>query len=439
MRYFVMICTIILLIFTFGCTNDGENPIGYNLVKSNGELDTLLIQSPNADTYFHAEKSFLMETNKSTGGAPSLYVGAWNDYIARTLIKADFDAILQDTSATNKLNSLKQVIEAKLTLRYAGELGEGELELRVYEVLEAWSEYYSSWENADHDSIYTTWTTPGGVFSSEPIFTTTISDTLDSLEIILPNSIIETWIEAYHDTSGVYNNYGIILIADDATCMKEFHSREAIDSELHPILTFDYEYESGNETEQSTATLQIDKPTNQGADTFISNKPFEEPNGTENTITISNGFFIRGVMKFEIPTSIPKDATINLAELTINIITDEESFTDDMFVRAYALKEEWQEDGFENSEPELYILKDAFGVDISPGTSISLGDSVVTLHINSWVQQWINNPKENFGLLLRSGSEALNFSSFEIYSRESSEDLRPNLKITYTLPPTYEW
>lgn len=435
MRYFVTTLLIMTLVFAIGCSDEEEKTVGANLINKTGEIKTPDPYYSTGDTYYHTEKhignpdKFSNYSNFSNSRAPNLFLGQWKDISARTLLKFEEVTTIED--------SVTRIGEAKIKLVKKDELGDGEIQISVHEITSDWDGTFTNWKYAGDDTL---WNTPGGDYDEDPLatvdFMPSSEDTIvDTLEIVIPeekSQLILEWINADEDTSDSYHNYGVMLIADDANSMKVFHSKYTLDTEYHPILVFDYFYMQDGVEQTTEGEMWIKSPEG-GTSTYISQKPFEEPTGNETYLQISNGFYIRGLMKFDI-SDIPVASTANSAELTLTLLSDqEELFYEEINLQAYALKESWEEGNVNLEEPEFYIL------DYPVYTNVSVEDSVITLNITPWIQHWINNPDENYGLLLRSGSENQNFSSFKFYSSEAEEGKRPVLDIIYSLPPEYYW
>lgn len=183
-----------------------------------------------------------------------------------------------------------------------------------------------------------------------------------------------------------------------------------------------------------------------GLDTYI-----DQLNPTSNFATSDlrvgeqsgNTNLYRTLIKFDL-SSIPSDATINSAVLTLNITTD--NSVNDRTMRAYRLKKAWVEaqatwniystgnnwttaGGFDSADCEQTDIGSVL-IDDATATSTTID---ITLTASA-VQEWVSGAFANNGILLKMDTElndAWRFSS----SDAGTASLRPQLVVIYNDAP----
>ena len=150
---------------------------------------------------------------------------------------------------------------------------------------------------------------------------------------------------------------------------------------------------------------------------------------------VGNGVEYKTLLKYDL-SEIPKEATINRAQLVVNINSTHSYLSaDDPFVI-----------GVEAVLSELTDL-DA-GVDslilnskirlITNSVAVLPSTSTLTINLNDLVQSWTSGQQANYGMLLETRSTGRDLYRMAIYSGELEPERAPKLEIQYSVPPTYK-
>jgi hypothetical protein len=168
-------------------------------------------------------------------------------------------------------------------------------------------------------------------------------------------------------------------------------------------------------------------------------------------------FVRRAVIKFDIDGAIPAGATIDSAQLTLNVSRNSNSAPEDTGL--HRLTSDWGERGSNASGNEgggapaeigdttwqHTFYDDSFwstpGGDFVAGASASIPVDVTGEHV--WdsttgmvadVQQWLDQPASNFGWIII-GNESQSATSKRFDSREIQDGNAPWLEVTFTSAP----
>lgn len=217
---------------------------------------------------------------------------------------------------------------------------------------------------------------------------------------------------------------------------------------------------SGFLTAQTTVTIPCSRD----------NTLFESPTGA-NSAGAGNDIYVgltgqpidqtrRGLVWFDVAAHVPAGALVISAELTVTV--NHTGPTPDQFLFGHRLNQDWGEGtsipgpgggagGGGTGAPatandatwihtffpgstwttpggDFQANSSFFFVISSPGIQFSTGSSIIV----SDVQQWANQPGQNFGWLLRSSETFFN-SAIRLDSRENTAGSPPSLEVTYLM------
>ena len=163
----------------------------------------------------------------------------------------------------------------------------------------------------------------------------------------------------------------------------------------------------------------------------------------------------RALVSFDVSSTLSPGATINSAQLTLNLTNASSATPNNMAL--YRLSESWGEGtsigtgvggpataGDTTWTQRFYSATTPVDWTVAGGTFVatSSANTVVTnvLGSFSWisgalagdVQGWVDDPSTNFGWILRADETVPNMSAHVFSSRESGSGLRPQLQLTFT-------
>ena len=155
-------------------------------------------------------------------------------------------------------------------------------------------------------------------------------------------------------------------------------------------------------------------------------------------LTVGNGSGFRSLLRFDL-SGIPINATINQAFLTLTVHSEGSR------TRDFGLTLAASPVVSDSSWNPVTLLTDSL---YSHPKAIAL-DSLVTFSLTNStlypsaipeltgiVQRWTLNLYPNWGLVLRSAEPGLNPDQMSFYSGETDSTLAPELRVTYTTPPS---
>ena len=174
----------------------------------------------------------------------------------------------------------------------------------------------------------------------------------------------------------------------------------------------------------------------------------------------NNSLIRRAVIIFDIDGAIPAGATIDSVQLSLNVSRNSNSTAEDTSL--HRLNSDWGESGSNATGNEgggapaetgdatwqHTFYDDTFwssdGGDFEAGSSASIPVDVIGGHV--WgstagmvadVQQWLDQPASNFGLIIR-GNESQSATSKRFDSREIQGSNAPGLEVMFTPAPPPE-
>ena len=226
----------------------------------------------------------------------------------------------------------------------------------------------------------------------------------DTIEFVLPDSIISIWRDS------LVTNYGVVILTEPAeNSMVSFYSRE--NSSKSPILEVEYLIEG------DTITTNI-YPT---ADLSILN--FYQTDLDSKYLLMSNGQSLRSFLKFDL-SNIITDKNCVIAEALLHLKVDTlqmRGYGDNIHFYVNLLDSviDW-------SSSEYIPDPD----NIETGAYVSEGDTSLTLRINKTIQQYTSGYRKNFGIVLWVSPSTLDISVLSLFSSShQNPSKRPYLEI----------
>jgi hypothetical protein len=239
----------------------------------------------------------------------------------------------------------------------------------------------------------------------------------DSEELVLSLSpaVVRSWIDG--DTT----NQGLLLemVNEPGFCRQYFASEATVS--YRPTLDLYYTwYDSGEagwqEYQSDTTAYAID-------DAFIVTDDIEI---ADDILMIGNGVSYRSLLWFNVTDSLPIfGVSIHRADLTLHIDPD------------HPLTFRSVPSGLRQRLESLSWLEDPLHPDVSGlvSQSVLLDTASFTIGLSGYVRDWIEEPSENFGVLIRSDNEGWDVAREVFYSRAAADTaVWPELRIVYTLP-----
>jgi len=366
------------------CTLNKGNPVGSRFFQREN-------QSSERYAVFHAAASdTFYQTFVANGASSYLYLGECNGRKARSLL------------LFSNLPDSGTVDSALVTLHTHRIFGQnfGSFTASIRPILKEWDQSEITWKTFDNSFI-------GEEIANVEISADQISASNDTMALTfhLPAATVQSWIDTTTDSL----NYGILLTYSSAPFIVEFFSNNTEELEYRPILTI---YLKQDTTKEGSVVYPR-------KDIFIATTE-QEPNSTR--LFVNNGTALRTLIYFNVD-SIPQDATINRALLTLHADTllsfpDNESFE---LITYPVIDNAWPipEVPFDSTTMAWETLK---------------GDSV-SINVTNLVQKWTSGEIGNYGFLLMGKNEKTDIFGRAFYSTSSNSFYRPNLEIFYSLPP----
>ncbi|MFC1492456.1 hypothetical protein ACFL6O_00730 [candidate division KSB1 bacterium] len=381
-EYIIFLLVFVLASGMTGCT---EEPTRFE----NGNLPYIENRNEISTAVAFYDTSLVFWEPLNAGISLSLLMGEFENQNTKILIQ--FTNLPDDN----------QIISAKirLTPKHLYGIAAGELYGEVREVEFFWNE----------DLIYI----DSLSYSESPVSTFTVNPSeYMADEINIPVSVVEKWIEAQNDTT--FKNYGVLLEVPDGTYAKQYYAREDPSGESgRPYLVLEYA--------DPDTTLEF-LPTN---DTYIIdieesyNYNFYTSNLGENLIVV-----------FDL-THIPSTATVNYAEL--HMVLDEER-TVWGIEDYYGLNIAMVKTAFGYTDPDILELSDIGRIESrisSDSTNISFS-TYQNADFSRIVQAWVSNPYANYGLILYTSDQLVDYSRFSFVKDDPVLEKRCRLIVKYT-------
>lgn len=234
---------------------------------------------------------------------------------------------------------------------------------------------------------------------------------------------------------GVGMNPGTVYsLSTTRPCMKAITLQSVL------LLTFCFAHQVSAET----VTLQP------SADTTLHQTTPDSYLGDLNDLAAGStlhGDKTRALLKFDLKGTVPTNASITTAVLTVTVTKQPSSGGVNSTFDLRRVRTPWDEATWNvrSKSSEAWSqpgggLGTDFSSEISASTPIRNRGTytfATTPALVSDVQQWLNKPEENFGWVLLSQAEATRETARRFGSHEDPENT-PNLTVEYTLTPTDE-
>jgi len=391
------------------------------------QIPTTMVLQPGAaaskDTQIYDFKPTL-----NYGGDNILTVSRWGGKAYRSLLQFDL----------NQLVGKAKIISAKLELYQNYNLGVGPV--GVHRVTSPWVEGTQSpgavgpgatWNVRD---TALNWTTPGGDYAAN--IAATLAPTGIAWTATDITSLANDWV------AGTYANNGLMLVPEQASSDAYFASSENGNPLYAPKLTLNYACECGKTCVNPPVTVTL----NPIADSFIDNQSATTNYGASTSIKfkfVKTSDQMRALLKFNTST-IPNNSLIQSAKLRLNVASVLTPSTNPKAVSAYALTQDWVENGVTwNKRNSLTTWTTAGGTYRTPSVAMAVADSSgispppasfttgwLTWDLTALAQEWVDGVTVNNGVLMISTVK----DEQSIDSKEQGGLTIPQLVITYTAP-----
>lgn len=363
-----------------GCSSDEETPLGSQYIG-----DTIFGSRPGkvfVDTLSISSGDSGFAVSSTLTNNTFLALGSRNGYRTSMIVRADFSNAGEDTEKT--------VLNAFLRLRFTDQSQTDVIMARFHEMLSPFSES-DTITFLDRSSI--------------PMPDSGLVNVEREMKLLgdysLPRALVQSWIK------GDSEHNGIAIVPADTTSDAQltFGSLENTDPSVQPFLNVDF----------SDGTSTNYPMSDDG--TFV-----ESLAGTSNLI-ISDGYARRIYLPVDLG-GIVKDATIHRADLILNMVADSEI----------------------GNEFDVYLYAPTSGIVGDPGIRSGTGitrleadpeSGVLTLTVRNILLLFLNGTIENNGFVLQFDNEGSQIRQLEFYPSSAGTDLRPSIRITYSLPPEF--
>lgn len=387
-----VLCFVLALFSLYGCSDD--RPIqGFELAdpEDRGEVtDTTL-------TLIELEESY-RDTTVATGSSTILSLGSFENIEARIVLKFEN---LPDTIL---------VTGASIILQTRAIIGESmqPFTATIHQITRDWNEL-----SVTNDTLQNAFDlNPLGSASIFPtVGDTSATDTLVSIEAVRIDfddpQLVKDWI----DTTSMVANYGVLLNFSNSDFIKEFFSKN--NSSNQPRLEFYFE---NNDSERDTSFVTAT------ADAYLVRSLIDPPAGP---LYVDNVFSHQSVIKFDL-ASIPRESTINKANLILNVQDENSILTGDGIVVQITRL----------AEP--FTSPDTIELDTLVTSIVQLvkdSDSSITIPIRSMLQDWTSQQFENHGFLIRAGIPGLDISRVAFFSSVIDSSMAPKIEVDFTVSP----
>jgi hypothetical protein len=370
----------------FYSCSDTPSDLGSELIGSSN----LIVKQIDSKTDSLKQYSANFKKLIPLGTAKNLIIGKNPNITSYILIKFN---ILLTTKINSDLDSLT-VLSAKVKFTKSYKYGDSTalLDFSVHKIVNNWS-----FELVTADSLSKINYDQNDLSSNR-----SITDSITQFNI--PSEIALNWLKDEKSNSSK-NTYGLFLKPSSNTNrFIGFYSYNALSN--HPVLELIVQ-KQGSYTDTLTFNSLSDAHIVSGnTQTF-----------TADFLPIQSGILNQGKVWFDI-SSIPKNAIVNYASLTLTLDTLNSKFGSSYTDIIYVLN---ISDSVNNTSDETYITE--------LKRSGNLYSGIVTGVVNKWIKD-----KSNMGLALKPINSTEGLELFVFYSSSAANyDYRPKLKITYTL------
>lgn len=278
-------------------------------------------------------------------------------------------------------------------------------------------------QNWDESSV--TWNTQPTFSSTDTIHigTTNVGD--DKLNINL-QSFVQDWVTT------PATNFGMVMhLVDEPGALGRFQSyasSDVADSTRRPKLVITFNPPC------TTETLTLQPGIKDGIDVHVDDL---NPNLTDNLTTICNAGYntvggtptlSHNYLQFDL-TSIPAGSTVVSAKLSLtHSSTVPHSTSSDNAELLAKVTQLWYENTVTWNNQPTYSTTDTVQI----GTT-NVGDDKPNINLLSFVQDWVNNPLNNFGMVMHLVDEPGSLGRFQSYASSDNPDssARPKLVVEW--------
>ena len=402
------------------------------------------------DGYEGCADTYVDRWNPQTNNALSDKLALRQGGVRSALIRFDLRAVPPDS-----------YIEGARLRFHVRSGGRHELPLQGYAILRPWRIAEVTYQRSSREQAwYKEGLAPGQDISRDPLTSGLLVGAAQDITFDV-TAIVRQWVAAPE------SNHGLLIKAGgDVATEYTLHSSEAREQELRPQLEITWQLTAPTPTWTHTPTRPLPTPT-----ATLTRPPTPTPTATRPTTTVvlqqgiddyagatdtrldawdQSGVYggeqslnlrqtnIRvALVRFEIPP-LPRGATVTGASLSLYAQTRTNAGS--LRLRAYLMRRPWNEGAanwLEADTGRRWALPGANGVAVDRNAAPIAEDQFAgveqwaTLDVTQAVARWVQNPNENYGLLLRGegdGSVDYRFASAQYWDAS----LRPKLAITYT-------
>jgi len=375
----------------YGCS-DPEGAVGA------GALGNHLTAEPHEVTLY-PDVDTLSWTEEPTGSSNYLHLGHASHNHSAILMKFTSFPALKDTF---NLDSVVVTLRLNQIFRDSVMFHQGNV--RLSWVTDPWDE-----STVILDSL------PG--WGTYPALDTTwvvLPADSDSLVLSLPPDTVRSWID------GDSSNHGFVLeMTNEPGFILQYFASEASLANRPTMAIYYTWWDSGATGWQEYQSDTIAYPNH---DAFI---VWDDLQITDDILMIGNGVGYRSLLRFNLADSLPIfGASIHYAELTMRLNPEHPLNYRSVpsVVRQRLESASW--------------LDDPLNPDVSSSASqaILVGDSTLTVALTFYVRDWVTDPSQNFGALIRSDNPGWDIAREVFYSRAAPDTaLWPSLRIVYTI------
>lgn len=229
----------------------------------------------------------------------------------------------------------------------------------------------------------------------------------------LDSTMVREWYMAYRDSQSIYG----MILAPTANCtaFRSFYSSEKDSTWQRPTLTLIREMNGKIDTLQ----IQYETSSTKAVDTYVVTGPAKN---TFSPFFVHGALAYRGTLRFDV-SSIPPNSTINHVELLVtrNRAASKLNFR---AVDTLIVQEDLDTTTHTTATVGLFSLKKSDDVYSFAGTPLIKA-----------VQEWVNKPASNNGLVMSTSYEASDLDYYSLFGAEADTTKRPRFIIRYTKKP----
>lgn len=392
----------LIFVFLAGCAED-KSIQGFNEEEGFDPNDKGEIRS-SVITQLELEEA-IRDTAIATGQGPLLLLGDFGGIHSTILLK--FASVPDSVNITN----------AGVALRTRALIGDdrnkSSFVATLHAVRENWEEGTVSVENFQNTFDATS-------LASAEILTNesgTDSASIETVRFQLNSEgvdLVKTWADSTNE------NFGFLVKFDagQSFFVKEFFSKNEPPNVSQPGPTL--ELEILKDSELDTIPLLASE------DAYLVETVQEPPSGP---LYVDNVLNRHTILKFDL-SEIPRESTINQANLILDLIGENSIITQDGFLfQIVRLDSPFvSPETFELATPVITLTQEVIPL-------ISKSSTTITIPIRSFIQAWVNETRDNNGILIRSSTPGFDISRIALSSSTIDPATSARLEIDYTTSP----